>query len=487
MRTEVYTGPKRIGPYEVHGEISSGGMGRVHVGRRLGASGFQKPVAIKRLLPMLATDPDFARSFVEEAHLAARVTHRNIVPTLDLYKEATEVLLIMELVVGSSLEEMATEMRRRDVKMPVPIVVSILLDVLAGLHAMHSVTDPTGRALGILHRDISPHNVLVGLDGTARLVDFGIAKVFSNSEGTNTHTVKGKLAYMAPEQMLLMPLGPRADLYSVGILAWELLVNKRFRGGMNRVEEALFALTGEGVKMPGQVLGDPSLAPIDAILKKVLATEPSDRYESAAEMAAALENAVVAARSTQVAAWVAEWGAKGVERLNGLVRAMGDPSAGMPADAPSDPQPNDGPTQVSVTKGMAEGRSASGGTLSSPRVRAALGAVIAASLAMLVVVLVQSRDAESEISKADPPQEPPRATSPAPTAETLPTVTPIEPTASAPIASATTSASAIPQATGRIRIPGPPPATKPTTKKPCPLKKVFNPEKGITELREVCS
>src|SRR5258708_4521250 len=167
--------PRIVGRYVLYGAIASGGMATVHFGRLVGAAGFARPVAIKRLHAQFARDPDFVKMFLDEARLAARVAHPNVVQTLDLVEATDEVFLAMDYVRGLALSSLVKMMRTRRERIAVPICVGILIGVLEGLHAAHEATDDMGAPLDLVHRDVSPQNVLVGTDGIPRLLDFGIA------------------------------------------------------------------------------------------------------------------------------------------------------------------------------------------------------------------------------------------------------------------------------------------------------------------------
>ncbi|HEX7603641.1 MAG TPA: serine/threonine-protein kinase, partial [Polyangiaceae bacterium] len=166
----------QLGRYALHAEIAAGGMATVYLGRLHGAVGFGRTVAIKRLHPHLAKDPEFVSMFLDEAHLAARVQHPNVVPTLDVVTSDRELFLVLEYVRGESFSALIRAARAAGQTLPIPVVVAVVVGLLNGLHAAHEATDEQGKPLGIVHRDVSPQNVLVGADGVARVLDFGVAK-----------------------------------------------------------------------------------------------------------------------------------------------------------------------------------------------------------------------------------------------------------------------------------------------------------------------
>ncbi len=193
---------RQVGRCEVFGEIGKGGMATVHLGRLVAVGGFEKIVAIKRMHTQFASDPQFVAMFLDEARLVARIKHPNVLPTLDLIEEDGELFIVMEYVTGVTLRHLFWEVERRGERMPVPVALGIMGGVLHGLHAAHEAKDANGQPLTLVHRDVSPENILVGTDGFARLLDFGMAKALGQFHMTQPGQVKGKLSCMAPEQVL---------------------------------------------------------------------------------------------------------------------------------------------------------------------------------------------------------------------------------------------------------------------------------------------
>src|SRR5512143_55930 len=185
-----------VGRYTVHGELASGGMATVHIGRMGGAGGFAKLVAIKRMHPQFAKDPDFLAMFLDEARLVTRIRHPNVVQPLDVIVERGEVLLVMEYIHGEALSRLNRVLRAKNERIPLRISIAILSAMLHGLHAAHEAKNEKGEPLGIVHRDISPQNIIVGVDGVARVLDFGIAKAADQVHLTREGELKGKLVYM---------------------------------------------------------------------------------------------------------------------------------------------------------------------------------------------------------------------------------------------------------------------------------------------------
>ncbi|HEY1697764.1 MAG TPA: serine/threonine-protein kinase [Polyangiaceae bacterium] len=292
-----------IGRYALHGEIASGGMAVVHFGRLLGPVGFSRPVAIKRLHPQLARESNVRAMFIDEARLASRIRHPNVVPTLDVVNDGEDLLLVMEYVHGESLQQLMRTVRKRGERIPLRITLAVATSVLHGLHAAHEATTETGQPLHVVHRDVSPQNVIVGADGVARVLDFGIARATVRLENTREGIVKGKLAYMAPEQLGGAVVDRRADVYAAAVLLWEMITGGRLfvnpDGGAIRIEKLLRGtIEAPGVHAPGT----PRL--LDAIVLHGLARNPEQRFGTAREMALALEKVGPLATATEIGEWV---------------------------------------------------------------------------------------------------------------------------------------------------------------------------------------
>ena len=291
-----------LGRYVIHEEIAAGGMATVHLGRVLGAAGFVRTVAIKRLHPQYAKDPEFVEMLTDEARLAARIHHPNVVTTLDVAASNGELFVVMEYVHGEPLSRLLRAAVRSDRRIPPPIVATIMAGALHGLHAAHEAKDERGAPLDLVHRDVSPQNILVGADGVARVLDFGIAKAAGRSSVTRDGQVKGKFAYMPPEQLHGERVDRRADIYAAGVVLWEALVGERlFMGSDDAVD--LQKVLDADVERPSTRV--PALAPgFDAVTMRALGREPGDRYATAKEMAVALEACTAMAPLSEVSAWV---------------------------------------------------------------------------------------------------------------------------------------------------------------------------------------
>jgi eukaryotic-like serine/threonine-protein kinase len=290
-----------LGRYALYDEIASGGMATVHIGRLLGPVGFSRTVAIKRLHPQFAREPEFVSMFLDEARLAARIRHPNVVGTLDVVALAGELFLVMEYVQGESLSRLMRTLRERGVGVPIPIACAIIVGVLEGLHAAHEARSDQGDPLGIVHRDVSPQNILVGIDGVARVVDFGVAKAANRVQTTRDGQVKGKLGYMAPEQ--ISGFATRAsDIHAAAVVLWEMLTARRLYQGENELQTYSNILAGE-VVMPSVYAPDVSPELNRAVLRG-LDPNPLERFPSAREMARALQRAVPIASASDVGDWV---------------------------------------------------------------------------------------------------------------------------------------------------------------------------------------
>lgn len=305
---------RRTERYLVGDAIASGGMAAVHVGVVQGALGFSRVVAVKRLHPPVAADARFVAMLIDEARVVSRIRHVNVVPTLDILEYDGEVFVIMEYVRGRSLARLLELTTARGELVPMRIALPVLVGALRGLEAAHEATDLDGTALGIVHRDVSPQNILVGTGGVARLIDFGVAYALGKSEATRRGEFKGKLSYAAPEQLGEGGTATkRTDLYAVGIILWEMLTGRRLFFGEDDVATFRNAVRAV-VPSPHDVLAEDeqmrafrterevdALAPIAL---RALDRDPTKRWSSAAEMAAALEQALPSASLAEVGAWL---------------------------------------------------------------------------------------------------------------------------------------------------------------------------------------
>lgn len=317
--------PRIVGRYAIYGEIASGGMAAVHLGRLLGPVGFSKTVAIKQLHAQFAKDEEFVSMFIDEARLAARIHHPNVVQTLDVVQHDDQLLLVMEYVHSVQLSTLTRLARKRGEKIPPSIVVAIVSNLLRGLHAAHEASDEHGKPLNIVHRDISPHNVLVGTDGVARVIDFGVAKAAGRLQQTATGQLKGKVPYMAPEQVRGQPVTRQTDVFSSGIVLWETLLAQRLFAADN--DAAIISeILGRELEPPSRVDGEipPSF---DAVVMRALERDVSKRFATAREMAEALETADRVAPPSEVSAWLEEIAVEQLAKRSSLIADVESTSA----------------------------------------------------------------------------------------------------------------------------------------------------------------
>ncbi|WP_394848202.1 serine/threonine protein kinase [Pendulispora brunnea] len=295
-------GPQRLGRYTVFAEIASGGMASVHLGRLMGSAGFSRTVAIKRLHPHLARNPDFVAMFLDEARLVSRIRHPNVVHTLDVVSDENELLIVMEYIQGESLARIIRAASTQGMKLPPTVASAILVGALDGLHAAHEATSERGTPLNIVHRDISPQNIIVGSDGVPRVLDFGVAKAAGRVHETKDGSVKGKFAYMSPEQLGRSDVDRRTDVFAAAIVLWETLTGERLFDGDN-LAEIVNAVVNKEVPPPSSRV--PELTPeLDAVVMRGLAREADRRYASAHEFAVALEQVCRPASAREVGEWI---------------------------------------------------------------------------------------------------------------------------------------------------------------------------------------
>jgi serine/threonine-protein kinase len=295
--------PRIVGRYAIFDEIASGGMATVYLGRLMGSGGFARTVAIKRLHPQYAKNPEFVAMFLDEARLAARIRHPNVVPTFDVVAADGELFHVMEYVQGESLSHLARGLRTSGERVPLPILIRVMNDVLQGLHAAHEARDERGVPLNIVHRDVTPQNVLVGVDGVARLLDFGVAKAAGRAQTTQDGQIKGKLAYMAPEQLMSAGVTRETDLYAASVVLWEMLVGERLFSGDNELD-VVAKLLQRNVEPPSKLVPSVPTA-LDDLVMRGLSAKMGDRFATARDMAIALAACGVReATSLEVGEWV---------------------------------------------------------------------------------------------------------------------------------------------------------------------------------------
>jgi serine/threonine-protein kinase len=310
----------RLGNYEPLLELASGGMATVYIARQLGAAGFERIVVIKRVHRHHLGNRDFYRMFLDEAKVASLVRHPNVVPVIDTVEQDGELFLVMEYVESTALSTLLRAASEEGDRLPPSIACRILGDTLAGLHAAHEATDMRGQRLDIIHRDVSPQNIIVGVDGTSRLIDFGVAKAAHRLSETRSGSLKGKLAYMSPEQAMGTEIDRRVDLFAAGVALHEALTGRRLFHGENDLD-TMRRIT----EMP---VPDPSvIAPgiprsVDAVVQHALVRDPAGRFQTAAEFLDALEAAIVLAPPREVGAYLQLKCAARLEERRSRLRAI---------------------------------------------------------------------------------------------------------------------------------------------------------------------
>ncbi|MDX2087734.1 MAG: protein kinase [Kofleriaceae bacterium] len=275
---------QQFGPYLVYERLGVGGMATVHRALERGIEGFERMVALKRLLPHLAEDASFIKAFVREAKLASLLNHVNIVQIYELGRVGTEYFISMEYIDGRDIRRVLRHARKVTGPPPMHVSVGILLQLCEALDYAHTRTDEDGRPLGLVHRDVSPSNVIVSTTGLVKMIDFGIAKAQTQQHRTQTGRVKGKLAYMAPEAITGArgELDARSDLFAVGVIAHELLTARPLFASKNEYETLLKVQRGD--IMPPSTFNSTCPPELDDIVARALARDPDERYPSAAAL-----------------------------------------------------------------------------------------------------------------------------------------------------------------------------------------------------------
>jgi eukaryotic-like serine/threonine-protein kinase len=432
--------PRVIGSYRIFDEIAAGGMATVHLARHFGSGGFARLAAVKRLHPNFAKDPEFAAMLLDEARIAARIRHPNVVPTLDVVAEGGELVLVMEYVEGESLARLAQAAKARGQRLDPGFVAAVMVGVLHGLHAAHEATGERGEALGVVHRDVSPQNVMVGVDGVPRLLDFGVAKAAGRMQVTRQGEIKGKPRYMPPEQLLGHEIDRRADIYAAAVVLWEMLTGQRMIDAADD-RAIVVAVFEREIDPPSRLV--PGLAPVfDDVIARGLAKDPALRFPTAEAMAAELERGAALWNASAIGAWVREAAAESLSRRAALTARI----EATPASVSIPPSPNEDlrasaagtpsstgaePSSISIKRAARRRRSG----WMVPAV-AALGG---AALAGVAALAVQGQSAATAAAPAASPalvaeSAPPSAPASAPAVEPAPSAVPVataEPGASA--------------------------------------------------------
>ncbi|MFL5347558.1 MAG: serine/threonine-protein kinase [Hyalangium sp.] len=278
---------EQIGKYQIITQLSVGGMAELFLGFTAGPGGFRKYVALKRILPDVRGNEQFVRMFLDEARITAAFNHPNIAQVFELGEEDDGLFLAMEFIAGQNLDQLTAAYRRRQEPIPLEYSVSAVRDVCQALHYAHTFTDPSGRPSPIIHRDVAQKNIMVTYDGVVKLLDFGIAKARNSLERTRAGTVKGTSGYMSPEQVRGEKLDGRSDVFSVGVVLWELATGERLFAGKTERDEMVNIL-----EAPIPAPRHPSMGMFEglaAVILRALERDPERRFQTAKDLSRALE------------------------------------------------------------------------------------------------------------------------------------------------------------------------------------------------------
>ncbi len=457
--------------------IAAGGMATIHLGRWYGAGGFAKTVAIKRLHRHLVSSSSFVNMLLDEAQVVARIRHANVTSVMDVVEEDGELFIVMDYVHGVTLAHLIRQMKRQGSKIPLPIAMRIASGILHGLQAAHDATDEDGNPLCVIHRDVSPENVIIGSDGGVQLIDFGVARAYGRVDRAEEGEFRGTLRYCSPEQLKNEDLEPASDIYAASIVLWEMATGRRLYRGQNAAAIIYEVLDGD--PPPPSRYRDGLGRGFDEIVLRGLHPDKGRRWLTAVDMAEAIERSTTLASPREVAVWVKaiardklatmKDALKAVEGLPPLVidESSSDGAAShtpLPAEAPrSDKAGMRWPAVVGLlVAGVVAGAFLFGGkeTPSSPT----------ASSAAVDSPPPPKEPAPTEPSRPDEPAT-------AQTSASLPTGEPVEP---APERSATTPTVSEPATSTRTVEPAapepsaeePPPDPAPSVASPRPLPKL---------------
>ncbi|MEM6295653.1 MAG: serine/threonine-protein kinase [Myxococcota bacterium] len=287
---DVEPGQTLVGRYELIHRLGHGGMASVYLGRAIGTAGFERLVAVKVIHPHLANEAEFVEMFLDEARIAAKIHHPNVCETIDLGDDDGLFFMVMEYVEGETLSSLIRQLDKAEERLPVSVALQIASDACRGLAAAHDLAEHDGSKLDLVHRDVSPHNLLVTMDGRVKVVDFGIMKAAGKRSSTLTGQLRGKLTYMSPEQARGEPVDRRSDIYAVGVILWELIAGTRFYRG--KTDSEILAQVSLGRTRDIREFCEDVPASVVAVLDKALANSRSDRYATAQDMLKDLRSAL---------------------------------------------------------------------------------------------------------------------------------------------------------------------------------------------------
>lgn len=467
----------RLGAYEPLLELASGGMATVYVARHSGAAGFERLVVLKRVHTHLLADRDFTNMFRDEARLASQIRHPNVVSVIDVVEEGRELFLVMDYIESVSLSTLLRRVVHAQQRLPPPVAARIVCDTLAGLHAAHEAVDMRGMRLDVVHRDVSPQNIIVGVDGASRLIDFGIAKAAHRITETRSGSVKGKIGYMAPEAAQGARVDRRADVYATGVVLFEALTARRLFQGDNDLETLRKVTEGVVPDVTSIVPGLP--AAIDIVVRRAVARDPNERFQTALEFLAALERTLALAPPREVGLHLESYCGDRLnerrvelrERLEGRADSVRLVPLSDPPDSLQSGYSATGPIEATRVEGT-ERRIATSSDALDRRARTgrgavaiAIGVIVMLSLAIVLVLALGKRgpataaqpgpSASHAAAMGEPPAGPSIAATSAPSSS---------PSAAAPTATASQSAPATsasePKKKGSSKAPSSPPTPK---------------------------
>lgn len=460
--------PTFIGRYRVFGELAAGGQASVRLGCFAGPAGFVRAVAIKRVRSDHADSAKARAMLIDEARLASRVQHPNVVQLLDVVDDGPELVLVMELVQGESLARLCRQ-SAGGAAPPLAVAIAVIAGALRGLHAAHEAVDAEGQPLHLVHRDLSPQNILVDVHGVPKVLDFGIAWARGRQQDeTRDGTFKGKLAYLSPEQVHGTS-DRRSDIWAAGVVLWECLTGKRLFVGEND-GALLSSVLSAVVRRPSEFNHEVPNA-LDAIVLQALAREPNARFGTAAAMAEALEH-LGGASQQQLAGWVQSRAGAAIERTRQRVREIESASGLEVPGAPVDPPALDAPAKLPQLE-------------DAPR--------RSWPLAFAAVVLWLSATAGAwRWASAPPAVEPgPAAVAPSPEPTPVPAPSPAEPTPPETVVPATAVPPTAPRATALVgqsdagaRAPKPTPRPRPAGRRGCEVPFVM--VNGVKQWKPEC-
>src|SRR5262249_20765211 len=286
--------PTRLGKYEIVTPLATGGMARIYVARTTGIGSFERHVVLKLITPERANDTTAVQMFLDEARLAAARNHQNVAQVFEVGQDAGIHYLAMEYVHGQDLRALLAKAGGQGTRVPLDLALTVVAGAAAGLHHAHERRDGNGVPLGIVHRDVSPSNIMIGYDGAVKLLDFGIAKATSRSVETQSGIIKGKFAYMAPEQCRGRDVDRRSDVFSLGIILYEISTQHRCFRADSDFDTMHRIVTGDIVRPTRLVQGYPQA--LEAIVMKALAVDANQRYQTAGLLLEAVESFAMAAR-----------------------------------------------------------------------------------------------------------------------------------------------------------------------------------------------